>query len=191
MSVARICLDFQSLKLKTEDEICLICHDAFQTESSLFFFKKVRVLGHEKHLFHPECLRQWLEIDASCPTCRKSFSIESLKKVFGILEESKDILRRKYALIIGGVSAISSLAGHLSFSAIPPLGLVSILGVLVSFRDRDFVKSTAIACASLGLGAVGAAAGLEAEGIVISGCLGASIADELLKVKALHYFFEE
>jgi glycine/D-amino acid oxidase-like deaminating enzyme len=41
------------------------------------------------------------------------------------------------------------------------------------------------------MGAIGAAAGLESEGVMLAGLLGASIADELLKTKPIYTFFED
>lgn len=191
MSSVSLCLSFQSLKNKQVEEMCLICRESFEPETSWGFFRRINVLGHDRHLFHPDCLKQWLYAEASCPTCRGRFSFESLKKVFEKFEESKILFKRKYAVILGSVATLSSLAGRLSFSSLPPIGFISMLSVFASFKEQDLVKSTAIACATLGLGAVGAAAGLETEGVMLSACFGASLADELLKTKALCYFYED
>lgn len=191
MASSSLTLHFQFLKTLALDEICPICRDSFQAETTWGFFRKIKVLGHEGHIYHPECLKSWLETDTSCPTCRGSFTIDSLKKVFMKLEVSKDLVKKQYGLILGGVATVSSLASRLSFSAAAPLSVLSFLSFFGTAQDKDVIKSTAIACATAGMGAIGAAAGLESEGVMLAGLLGASIADELLKTKPIYMFFED
>jgi hypothetical protein len=180
-------LNFQFLKDTPLQEMCLICREPFEKETAFVFFKRFKVLGHDKHLFHPDCLKKWLQIEPSCPTCKGGFSLDSLKKVFDKFEESKTLFRRKCAIILGGVATVSSLASRLSFSSLPALGLVSFLGIAGSIKDKDVVKSTAIACATVGFGAIGVAAGFQTEGVLLSGCLGASLADEILKSRSITF----
>lgn len=46
-------------------EKCSICRDTFQADR----FHKRLLCGH---IFHPQCVGQWLASNASCPMCRKS-----------------------------------------------------------------------------------------------------------------------
>ena len=191
MASSSLTLHFQYLKTLALDETCPICRESFEAETTWGLFRKIKVLGHERHVFHPECLKSWLETDTSCPTCRGRFTIDSLKKVFTKFEVSKDLIKKQYGLILGGVATVTSLASRLSFSAAAPLSALSFLSFFATVKERDVIKSTAITCATLGMGAIGAAAGLESEGVMLAGLLGASLADELLKTKPIYAFFED
>ncbi|XP_071959646.1 E3 ubiquitin-protein ligase AMFR-like [Antedon mediterranea] len=52
-------------ELENGDDTCAICWDQMSTARKLPC----------NHLFHNSCLRSWMEHDTSCPTCRKSLSL--------------------------------------------------------------------------------------------------------------------
>ena len=49
----------------TFHNICSVCHETFQDGDSV----KELVC---KHLYHPDCIGQWLKDHVDCPMCRKS-----------------------------------------------------------------------------------------------------------------------
>jgi len=49
-------------ELRDIDDVCAICHDKMMTAKRLPC----------SHIFHPSCLRSWLEQHNNCPTCRFS-----------------------------------------------------------------------------------------------------------------------
>ena len=68
-------VSYESLNEKTKEINikCLVCQDAFENESN------VRVLGCE-HLFHTECIDNWLSSHSyKCPCCRKEAGIHTTK----------------------------------------------------------------------------------------------------------------
>ena len=48
-----------------EDACCCICLNTYEASQSL------RVLPYAHH-FHKECVDEWLLVNSTCPTCRKS-----------------------------------------------------------------------------------------------------------------------
>ncbi|GLT78923.1 hypothetical protein SLA2020_504410 [Shorea laevis] len=53
------------------DTDCSICLVKFEDGD------KVKVLPHCQHLYHFECVDQWLSTESSCPLCRSSIQIDS------------------------------------------------------------------------------------------------------------------
>lgn len=51
-------------QIDTKEE-CSICFEIFQFEESVTQL-------HCEHLFHKNCITQWLELSHTCPVCRKS-----------------------------------------------------------------------------------------------------------------------
>ena len=61
-----ISLDFDPLVHRLEKE-CIICFTEFKAED-----KVVQLKCHEKHIFHTECIENWVKQGKnSCPVCRK------------------------------------------------------------------------------------------------------------------------
>ena len=55
--------------LKGEDPCCSVCISDYEKGD------KLRVLPC-KHLFHVDCVDQWLSVNATCPLCRKSIFVD-------------------------------------------------------------------------------------------------------------------
>ncbi|CAI2363859.1 unnamed protein product [Moneuplotes crassus] len=59
-----------------EDEICVVCQDEFTDDAWVIELdcdlarKKHRDSKGCKHIFHSDCLREWLRVKMACPTCR-------------------------------------------------------------------------------------------------------------------------
>jgi hypothetical protein len=47
-----------------EGELCLICYDEYKQD------EKITLLSC-KHIYHYDCINTWVQIDNSCPLCRK------------------------------------------------------------------------------------------------------------------------
>ena len=77
-----------TVQLDTIDKglICSICLDDFNSEKEVIFLDC-------KHIYHMECIIEWINKDASCPLCRKNIQVE-LSKIFinkiNILDNSDD-----------------------------------------------------------------------------------------------------
>lgn len=52
---------------------CSICLGLFEDE------EKVKVLPECKHAYHAECVDKWFSTQSSCPLCRASLRVESIK----------------------------------------------------------------------------------------------------------------
>jgi hypothetical protein len=55
---------FESLNDDHTDAVCSICQDGF-TENIL-----IRQIRHCNHMFHRQCIDQWLQQNVHCPVCR-------------------------------------------------------------------------------------------------------------------------
>ena len=57
---------FSSVKTRTTDDACAICLENFKNTD------KVSELDcDDKHVFHSNCLHNWLQTKAICPLCKK------------------------------------------------------------------------------------------------------------------------
>lgn len=53
---------------------CNICMESRESD--------VKVATECGHVFHDKCVSPWIQQNATCPTCRKSATIGSLRKIF-------------------------------------------------------------------------------------------------------------
>ena len=57
---------------RVEGEICSVCHEEFKEE--------VECIELEcKHLFHRNCISQWLKLKRNCPMCKTEVKKEAKK----------------------------------------------------------------------------------------------------------------
>lgn len=65
--------NYKDKKRNEEGENCIICFDDFEEEDE--------VIDHPGciHMFHPECILEWLKIKSQCPTCKSSTKVNLLK----------------------------------------------------------------------------------------------------------------
>ena len=55
-----------TIKLENiKESICSICLDDFDSEKEIIFLDC-------KHIYHTECILEWINKDASCPLCRSN-----------------------------------------------------------------------------------------------------------------------
>jgi len=66
---------FAKLKTPFPHATCSICLDDFQAESECHQF-------HCFHIFHEECIGEWLAKHDSCPDCRKPITKEAIRNFF-------------------------------------------------------------------------------------------------------------
>ncbi|CAI5709003.1 hypothetical protein KXD40_004812 [Peronospora effusa] len=78
-----------------EDACCCICLNTYEASQSL------RVLPCAHH-FHKECVDEWLLVNSTCPTCRKSMFDAGLGGPMATSEE--DMLQRTFDYTVADVS---------------------------------------------------------------------------------------
>eukprot|EP00644_Phytophthora_capsici_P001339 jgi/Phyca11/542817/estExt2_Genewise1Plus.C_PHYCAscaffold_100213 len=69
-----------------EDACCCICLNDYEASQSL------RVLPCAHH-FHKECVDEWLLVNSTCPTCRKSI-FDAVDNGTTTATSEEDMLRR-------------------------------------------------------------------------------------------------
>lgn len=55
--------EYDDLGPNEEDHLCVICQDQFTTNDNIMSMPC-------RHVFHNDCLKRWLELHNTCPTCR-------------------------------------------------------------------------------------------------------------------------
>jgi len=81
---------FSQLKTPFPQTTCSICLDDFKPENEchqLYCF----------HIFHKNCIGEWLAKHESCPDCRKPITREAIRKI--IMAEKKRMIWQEYALL--------------------------------------------------------------------------------------------
>lgn len=64
-------LNMSSVKfknVKTKDNICTICCTQFENDDSI-------ILLNCNHIFHKECINEWIHYKAECPLCKTSVNV--------------------------------------------------------------------------------------------------------------------
>ena len=62
-------------ELNNNDLVCSICLDEFEEDQNLSEFKEC------KHLFHKECIEQWIQTKGTCPMCRHEMDLQQSNRV--------------------------------------------------------------------------------------------------------------
>ena len=67
--------NFESIALSIneveKESSCTICLEEFKSDDDV-----TEMTCNSAHIFHPDCLKLWLERNFSCPTCRTEINSE-------------------------------------------------------------------------------------------------------------------
>ena len=61
---------FKDYVNKADIETCVICQMDFKDDEEI-----AELNCNDKHIFHSECIKEWLTHQMICPTCRKPVSV--------------------------------------------------------------------------------------------------------------------
>ncbi|XP_033110032.1 E3 ubiquitin-protein ligase AMFR-like [Anneissia japonica] len=90
-------------ELENGDDTCAICWDQMTTARKLPC----------NHFFHNSCLRSWMEHDTSCPTCRKSLSLNPVRTEQADRENSQNQARRAAGIEATAAARVAQADPHL------------------------------------------------------------------------------
>lgn len=64
---------YAEIKTKTKSDTCSICIDEFQLED------EIRQIFVCRHIFHDQCIREWIKKSPNCPNCKLPLTRENLQ----------------------------------------------------------------------------------------------------------------
>ena len=93
----------QKKRMDTERQDCVICMESLMNSYHNPPKPKLRLPCHPAHVFHSNCIHEWLDRNASCPICRTScgatLSGEESHSFVSILEIPMTIIYLSYVVV--------------------------------------------------------------------------------------------
>ena len=71
------------------DEICVVCRDSLMEDE---------IWGHGVHRFHGRCIKEWVNIESTCPTCRTTVDAAALLAEKMLVRQTIEIEEPLYIL---------------------------------------------------------------------------------------------